>query len=885
MMKDVPNYLRYWGKAEKDGSRYHLLPYHCLDVAAVVSAWWESSQTIRRSFRALAGIEEGKLKAWVLFFTALHDYGKFDVRFQLRVRAIWEKLYPGAGTCRGLLPSPADCKRYYHGEFGLFWVVQDHGDIMGIESQGSNVGLCFLDDADEPFSSKWRAWKTWLEAVTGHHGQIKQAEYVADGSLPLTCDAAYASVDRQVRRDWVYALSRLFLEPAGLSLDNTPPSCSPLMAGLCSVADWLGSRCDDLNFTFHSEPRDLDDYFAEKVADDAPRILAFSGVISAPHPYSGVTTLLDPGRSPRSVQTLVDDLPLKPGLTIVEAPTGSGKTEAALSYAWRLLAAGLADSIVFALPTQATANAMLGRAELAAGKLFEDHPNVLLAHGSAKFNEAFVALKHAALAGYEKEDGWVQCSEWLAESRKRVFLGQIGVCTIDQILISVLPVRHRFVRGFGLGRSVLIVDEVHAYDAYMYGLLEEVLKQQRLSGGSAILLSATLPERLRHQLCGAWSAEPKSIGENAPYPHVAWTSGDSVIPFELHPNELPPDVTVKIEPLRLPEMRPDDALLTRAVAAAEAGVQVAIICNLVDVAQVLARELRLKTSVPVDLFHARYCYVHRRDKELDAICHFGPGGPRATGRILVATQVVEQSLDVDFDWIITQLCPIDLLFQRMGRLHRHDRPKRPAGFESPLCTVLLPEEDDYGLHNLIYGNTRVLWRSATKLLSNKKGTIVFPEAYRTWIEPIYSEQEDGWESEPESVGQGYREFKDDEQVRRYKARYMVETAANPFSDTDGNVTALTRDGGMRITVVPFCKTEKGSLLMDGSVREELDEHKRLEALSLNGVGVPESWSYCFDTDDEGRCWLEMERDGVGFRGSSKGVVFRYHKDTGLEREK
>ncbi len=884
-MDNIPNYFRYWGKAEKDGKRYHLLPYHCLDVAAVTSAWWASSRAIRRSFCSLAHLEEEKTRAWLLFFTAIHDYGKFDIRFQLRVRTIWQNLYPAAGSY-GNLPSEFNCKQYYHGESGLFWVMQDHGNILGLGSQGLSRGLSFLDNPDESVSERWQLWKIWLEAVTGHHGHIRHSEYVADSSLPPTCDAAITLVDRQTRCDWIQALSQIFLEPVGLSIDSTPPPCSPLIAGLCSVADWLSSRCDNQNFLFQSQPLNLREYFQEKVHDDAHRILEFAGVVPMPHSYLGVRALLDPDKSPRSIQTLVDNLPLKAGLTIVEAPTGSGKTEAALSYAWRLLDAGLADSIVFALPTQATANAMLSRVERVAGILFDSHPNVLLAHGSARFNEAFAALKHAAIAGYEKEDGWMQCSEWLAESRKRVFLGQIGICTIDQVLISVLPVKHRFVRGFGVGRSILIVDEVHAYDAYMYGLLEEVLSQQKMSGGSAILLSATLPEHLRRQLCTAWSAELNQEQKNAPYPLVMWTDGDTPIPFELDFTLLPREVTVTMEPLRLPEMKPDSQLLRRAVAAAEAGAHVAIVCNLVDVAQKLARDLRKKTLVPIDLFHARYCYIHRQEKELAVIHCFGPDGERETGRILVATQVVEQSLDVDFDWLITQLCPVDLLFQRMGRLHRHTHPKRPSGFESPVCTVLLPERDDYGLHELIYANTRLLWRTATKLLAKPETSIIFPDAYRTWIESIYSDREDGWESEPEAVRQGYEKFKYEvEEIQRYKSRYMVETAMNPFADTDGNVTAITRDGEMNITVVPFYKTRQGTMLMDGSILEQQDEYKRLECLSLNSVGVPKSWRHYLEEAEEGRCWLEMEPEGEGFLGNSRGVTFRYHKDFGLEREK
>jgi len=881
----MESYFRYWGKAEKDGAGWHLLPYHCLDVAAVAAAWWDASPAIRRSFALNNELPEEQLRAWVLFFVTLHDYGKFDVRFQLRVKPIWQSLYPDAGAYQGKLPSIHDCKTYYHGEGGLSWFRQDNATLCGDVSASSDNQWDFLDNLQNSASGQRSAWLPWIEAVTGHHGHIRSSDYATDTSLPLSCDSRLALVDRDARREGLATLEQLFLNPAGLSLSDSPPSCSSFfLAGFCSVADWLGSRCDEDYFTYCQTPLDLNEYFAARCSSDAPRILDLAGIIAHSREYAGVVALLDRGKQPRSLQTLVDNLPLQAGLTLVEAPTGSGKTEAALAYAWRLIAAGLADSIVFALPTQATANAMLGRLKRIAPLLFEDHPNLLLAHGAARFNDDFSNIKHAALVGYEQEDGWVQCSQWLAESRKRVFLGQIGVCTVDQVLISVLPVRHRFVRGFGVGRSVLIVDEVHAYDAYMYGLLEAVLRQQKEAGGAAILLSATLPEHQRRQLCNAWDAALEQRGENTPYPLANWTAGGATIPFELEPAQLPQEITVKLEPLRIAEMMPDEVLLRRVVAAAEAGAQVAIVCNLVDVAQGLARALRAMTTLPVDLFHSRYCYTHRQRKEKWAIMRFGPKGKRKTGRILVATQVVEQSLDVDFDWLITQLCPVDLLFQRMGRLHRHFRPARPQGFETPLCTVLLPEGDDFGLHGLIYANTRVLWRTAEKLVAAPEGVVVFPAAYRAWIESVY--RDEAWGNEPEEVEKGYEKFKYEiEEIKRYKARYMVDTAMNPFNDTDEKITAVTRDGDMNLTVVPFCRTLEGRMLMEGTVFELLDDYRQLEALSLNSVGVPKTWGYHLENSEEGRYWLEMEQEGKGYRGISKGITFRYHKDMGLEKEK
>jgi CRISPR-associated endonuclease/helicase Cas3 len=875
---------RYWGKAEKDGLRYHLLPYHCLDVAAVAAVWWNASPALLQAFTVNSTLPVEQLRAWILFFVALHDYGKFDVRFQLRVKPVWQLLYPNAGDYQNRLPSILECKAYYHGEGGLSWFQKDFSELSG-NAVASDI--CW-DQLDEVVTSHetWELWKPWIEAVAGHHGFMKDADYVPETYVSPTSDKRLAETDRVARGEWLSALETLFLEPVGLLLSDSPPSCPAItLAGFCSVADWLGSRCEDDNFHFCQEQRDLREYFEERCAKDAPRVLKLAGVIGHPHAYDGVAELLDPKNKPRSLQTLVDKLPLKAGLTLAEAPTGSGKTETALAYAWRLVAAGLADSIVFALPTQATANAMLGRLQHIAPLLFDETPNLLLAHGTARFNNTFSAIKHVANDGYE-EDGLVQCSQWLAESRKRVFLGQIGVCTIDQVLISVLPVKHRFVRGFGVGRSVLIVDEVHAYDAYMYGLLEEVLRQQKASGGSAILLSATLPGRQRQQLCQSWGATLEQQAENSLYPLITWTGGNAPQPFELGSDQLPDEITVKVEPIRIDGMMPDESLLRRIVMAADVGAQVAIVCNLVDVAQRLADTLRSMTSLPVDLFHARYCYVHRQRKEKRVIMRFGPKGKRKTGRILVATQVVEQSLDVDFDWLITQLCPVDLLFQRMGRLHRHNRDgKRPPGFETPLCTVLMPEGDDFGLHGYIYQNTRILWRTAEILSAAPDKMICFPAAYRTWIESVYLEKP--WGNEPEEVEKGFEKFKTEiEEIQRFKARYMVNSVVNPFNDTDENILAVTRDGEMNLTVIPFCNTQQGRMLMDGRIVETMDEMQQPEALSLNSVGVPKSWSnYLDNLDERRRYWLELEQEGEGYRGISKGVTFRYHKDKGLEKEK
>ncbi len=228
---------RYWGKADtSDENRpaYHLLPYHCLDVAAVASVWWDASPSIRRGFCQGVSLSETQVRAWVLFFVVLHDYGKFDARFQLRSKTVWYNLYSHAGSF-DMLPSEQECKDYIHGEGGLFWFQRDCNEMLGIGEDED--GLYFLDTPNETDSCRWQPWKPWVEAVTGHHGHIKRSEYVKDYVFFPTCDKHLAAIDRKARETWLSTTERLFLHPVGLSRDHDPPPISPLLAGFCSVSD------------------------------------------------------------------------------------------------------------------------------------------------------------------------------------------------------------------------------------------------------------------------------------------------------------------------------------------------------------------------------------------------------------------------------------------------------------------------------------------------------------------------------------------------------------------------------------------------------------------------------------------------------------------------
>ncbi|MBN8429079.1 MAG: CRISPR-associated helicase Cas3', partial [Xanthomonadales bacterium] len=330
----------------------------------------------------------------------------------------------------------------------------------------------------------------------------------------------------------------------------------------------------------------------------------------------------------------------------------------------------------------------------------------------------------------------------------------------------------------------------------------------------------------------------------------------------------------------------NDDLLARVISAAKSGALVAIVVNLVDDAQRLARALREivgeHVDIDVDIFHARYRFLDRQDKEAAVLQHYGRNAPRGKGRILVATQVVEQSLDLDFDWLITQICPVDLLFQRLGRLHRHQREWRPPGFEAPRCTVLTVERDDYGVFELIYGNARVLWR--TDRLLNRSDKLTFPEAYRDGIEQVY--QPEDWPDEPEKIACDFTRFSA-EQVRREKdAQQLASMTVASFRDDDGRITSLTRDGEMSLSVLAL--TVDGCLI-EGAPIKEMPEQLRAESVNLNTIPAPASWEKLLRgcaVDSEGLLagchQLPMSRE-TEVSWCSRDGKFRYSAEFGLEK--
>lgn len=790
----IPVYLKYWGKANKEASNkfeYHLLPFHCLDVAAVADVWLEQSNTLLSQIALELNTSPEKARKIVIFFILLHDLGKFDARFQNFREDIREKLQGEAW----FEPDPV---YYSHGSCGYQY-------------------FCDKYDTSEA-----------MKAVAGHHGYCDLSVNCAE---PDTDDWVI-ELDEDARQEWI-DFSLKFCQ-----LDEVPDVGEiSMLAGLCSVADWVGSSIT--NFT--TDPTiGLKDYY-QQALPRAKAALIETGMIEKLK-GAGFDYLFSPYK-PRGIQTLLKDMPLSPGLTLVESDTGSGKTEFALAYASALIEKGLADGIVFGLPTQATANGLFNRVGEAANKLFPECKTTL-AHGKSKYL-------------FSDESGF------LHQSNKRAFLGSMSVATIDQILMGVLGVRHQFVRSFGTRKSVLILDEIHSFDAYMVGLIEQVLKGQHHACASVILLSATLPNILKEKLIQTYHGE--SLSQTYPlisHTNLSGATQELCLPesdvknnFEHQKNAT--EKTVNLTQWYSKDVLPNTEKKEQIKTWVKQGAMVGVICNTVASAQRLYYQMiNQYPDLKVDLFHARYTFSDRKKREEHALKTYGKNAQRE-GRLLIATQVIEQSLDLDFDVLISQIAPIEYLMQRMGRLWRHDRINsdlcaRTNTISSPLFITLLPDKEielntsvyDLNQHyqgsGFVYQNTRLLYRTQQYLTENSE--LKFPDCYRPAINFVHNET--AYEGEPDSLSVVSEEYALKAEGSNYTARMLSKLQSRPLNDVDPRCALLTREGEMSVSIVLL--NADGSLLHGGDFNEQQDRELNTVSLARRyAKGKKDDAYYCY----------------------------------------
>lgn len=822
-------YWPWWGKTDREEG-FHLFALHCLDVAAVAERWLKLAPGVARA------LDAERLLPWLLFYAAAHDLGKLAFPFQSKNPAVLRLL-------QGIEPVPS--ANYRHDLAGLQEFVNEYGNLHPNHH-------------------------AWMAAAAAHHG-ARMPMPSAKPRRKRLIRTGEASAAARARAEWLADLEALFLAPEGLSLAAVPPPPPAAFEGFCSVVDWVGSA--EHWFPYVQAPQDLRAYFEARRVQ-AAQALRGAGLLGVP-PARGGMSLYD--FTPRQIQCVVDELPVAAGLLMLESSTGSGKTEAALAYAARLLLDGQADGIIFALPTQATANAMYARLVDDAARLFPDETTQLvLAHGKARFNPAFQAARTSA----QPDDAAITCAPWLVAGKKRSLLGRIGVCTIDQVLLGALPVRHASVRRFAAQRHVLIVDEVHAYDAYMNRLLETVLEQQRAAGGSAILLSATLPQFVRRRLAAAWAGGVPALAAEPDYPLATHATGaEGVQEYHLRDEDKGGRVTIELAAYRTHCAQLSEGVVEEVIEAVYAGAQVCVIANTVREAQAFAEQLEEAGLAPL-LFHSRFSLRDRNRIEAAVIERFGKHSRRTAGQVLVATQVVEQSLDLDFDFMVTQICPVDLLFQRLGRLHRHaDRHGRPEGYETPRCLVVGASERDYGATQYVYRNLPALWR--TQKLIESYGQAELPADYRPWIETVYAC--DPWSAsapatdEPGWIQAAETEWVESLRASDAKAKTLSRQALDEaLSDEDERIVAQTREGELGCLLVP---TLQEGTLVTGESPDALPPALRLERLQMEAIPVHAKYRSTLPPAEEGLHMIPVAGDAEAW--VSADGRFTYQSNTGL----
>lgn len=722
-----------WGKSDF-GMRQAWLPLfvHVIDSSLVAQRLWDEwlpLSTKRMLSRALSR-DEQLIRALFVFLGATHDIGKATPAFQIQ-----------------------PCSWSMDGDAGsLAWIPEHAGLVFAVGSREKNspkhatAGQAILERLIRSKTvAPVRGIRGIASIVGCHHGKspssfdVRSAKEEHPTSMGFDNDT-WQSVQEELF-GFCLDLAGIALEDLGqLARDGIAPQAASVLSGLLIMCDWIASNTyafplvlldaygiepfeggcsydgsyEDralLNSGDEGIPLELFRDRAQKGWDRVNILPSWSETLSAVDSCESLYKArfaFPEGALPRPVQkealsiaSAVDE----PGLMIIEAPMGEGKTEAALAAAEVFAAKTGAGGVCVALPTMATTDAMFSRVHSWLERLLPASGarsgTVYLAHGKAQLNEEYQGIisesryRMGDMDHDGEKDSFAEVSDWMFGSKKGM-LSSFVVCTVDQVLMGALQMKHLALRQLSLANKVVVIDECHAYDMYMRQYLDVVLSWLGSWHVPVILLSATLPKAQRQEMATSylegWLAGnvPQAIrdlGEVGSYPRITYTNGPCISQASVL-------ASGRAETVRTEIIADDDEALVellrnRLCQGGCAGVVCDTVSRAQNTAQVLAKEFGKRN---VTLAHARFADIDRMDNERRLRNMLGPNATLENGKrpqlhIVVGTQVLEQSLDIDFDLLVTDLAPIDLLFQRMGRCHRHARPYRPEGVFQARCFI------------------------------------------------------------------------------------------------------------------------------------------------------------------------------------------------------
>jgi CRISPR-associated endonuclease/helicase Cas3 len=835
---------RLWGK-NRGLTRSYPLVCHLLDTAGVAGALWDLTLTdaARHRMAQRLGVPVEVCRRWLCLWAGLHDIGKITPPFQVMVPAVYEELadQPEYAHAAG-----AQAERLRHdaaGHWGLTQILAEWG----------------YPQARMPSRSPHHQV---AQLLGGHHGCFPRAlepkelqnpeRYMPGLGGPGWGEQRRAHADAV--RSLVGAGDLLPAPERAL-----PADVAVRLLGLIVVADWLVSQEKVIESRLPAENWKADGSGLRQHWDLA--VSEARSVVGAAR--LGVARF--PARSfgeqfpfpPNGLQVgLAEKLPQLTagggaGLLLVTAPTGDGKTEAALHAASVMARASGASGLYFALPTMATADAMFERVADFARSNVEGDLALTLLHSMAWLSDAYgqVAASSDAVPGPAGEGVGVTVADghtatdvgaWL-RGAKRGLLAPLGAGTIDQALTGVLPVRYNVLRLLGLSNKVFVVDEAHAYGPWMHSLLVRLLEWLGAMGTPVVLLSATLAGRSATSLVEAYRRgcgfrDPVAVEPVYPgWLYVDAPTG-AVSPPQPVASGRPRTVRLQIESAvwdtggRQGDLDSahfgsrSAALIEHLQPVVRDGGCVLVCCTTVAEAQRTYRLLQARfpelTAEPngLMLLHSRYPAQRRR--ELTDACEEAFGKPRADdspGRrprraVLVATQVVEQSLDLDFDLVVTDLAPLAQLLQRAGRCMRHERKERPGWVgEDPRLVVLEPAADGRMVVPRMWGtvyDAALLQRTSVLLRESQEQGIAVPGDVQRLVDAVYAE--DFADHLPDAVAAAELRRKDAEREASVLAEEQLATMTAVPPPTNLLKLAKLSDAGLGLLDEALVTTRLGA---------------------------------------------------------------------------
>ena len=829
-MKNIPKEYRVLCAKTRRDKKSEWLPLwmHSTDTAGVME--YLSRNWVARSTRKALGFScEEDLVRYGKFLGFVHDIGKGTAVFQHRITS-WN--------------TETERKLYEEG-----WKIKK-GKLRENASRHALAGEQILLSLGVPDSMTM--------IIGSHHG--KPTSLVDQGDMnAYPCNYRSAKEDSaQWTGFWKYWINYSLSCSGYKNISDIPEvnkAAQTILSGLLIMADWLASN------TSYFPLIDIDD----DPGDDVYPLRIEKGIrrFNFPQKTKWKTVIQSKidfcsrfGFPPNAMQAAVIETACacrSPGILIIEAQMGSGKTEAALAAVEILAKKSGADGIFYGLPTQATADGIFPRLLRWGRDVSKNSTHTIrLVHGAADLNEDYMSLRKPvdkeAVSG-DEDDSSLIAHEWFS-GRKQALLADYVVGTVDQALMAGLKQKHVMLRHLGISGKVVVIDECHAYDTYTNEYLKETLKWLGAYGVPVVLLSATLPAAKRKELVFSYlsSKMEKSsnivLSDNNSYPLLTWSDGS-----EAFQKTVPEEDTCRLLKVKVCWDNDNDLVKNIRNDLKDGGVA-GVIVNTVKRAQEIYKALAaVEEDTVMILCHAQMVIPDRLEKERNLAAHTGKNsGEKDRERVIVVgTSVLEQSLDIDFDVLYTDLCPVDLLLQRIGRLHRHAHhdPLRPEMLKKPVCHILCGtgQELEKGACS-IYGEYLLM---RTKAIVPDE--IAIPHSIPELVQPVYNDKNDlGLTGEKyEKAKSGF--FVEGSDKRRKAGLYKFKAPANvkrysPYDTLRGSMDGTVESIGIKAEAAVRDGDDPVEVLVLVKDREEC-----IHFLPWQNEGAPVP-NYCVPSEEE-----------------------------------